>query len=89
MGTPPKLIGDFLIELSEDLERADEYARDQAAFLERESGLTEEQQRVLLTNDFRVIREAIQAEYEQSTNVIVVPIVRHVTARTRHVASAT
>jgi hypothetical protein len=89
MGTPPKLIGDFLIELSEDLERADEYARDQAAFLERESGLTEEQQRVLLTNDFRVIREAIQAEYEQSAGVIIVPIIRHVSARAHHVAAAT
>jgi hypothetical protein len=73
-----KMIGEFLLELADDPERLDEYARDPANFLRRQSDLTEEQQEILLSRDLNRIRDAIRDEYGKA-EVIVVPLpVQHV-----------
>ena len=72
-----KLIGEFLADLTEDPSLLKEYARDQKGVLER-SGLTKQQQEVLLTNDLKKIRNAIRDEYKKA-DLIVVPLpVQHV-----------
>jgi hypothetical protein len=72
-----KLIGEFLADLTEDPSLLKEYARDQKGVLER-SGLTKQQQDVLLTNDLKKIRNAIRDEYKKA-DLIVVPLpVQHV-----------
>jgi hypothetical protein len=68
---PRKLIGEYLLELSKDKRRLKRYAADREGVLTR-SGLTKEQQKILLSDDLRRIRDAIRDEYA-SANVIVVP----------------
>jgi hypothetical protein len=65
------MIGDFLLELAEDAELLARYRDDPAQVL-AESGLTDEQQEILRSNDLKRIRDAIRAEYQQA-KVIVVP----------------
>jgi hypothetical protein len=67
-----KLIGEFLLELYEDADKLARYMEDQAGALAH-SGLTEEQQETLLSNDLNRIRDAIREEYEKA-EVIVVPL---------------
>jgi hypothetical protein len=75
---PQKLIGDFLVDLTEDPSLLKEYGRDQKGVLEHRSGLTKKQQEVLLTNDLEQIRDAIRDEYKKA-DLIVVPLpVQHV-----------
>jgi hypothetical protein len=66
---PKKLIGDFLNELSEDPSLLEEYGRDQTGVLQRRSDLTQEQQDVLLSNDLKRLRKAVQDEYKQAGKV--------------------
>jgi hypothetical protein len=68
-----KLIGEFLVELSEDPALLEEYSQDARGVLQRRSGLAPEQQDVLLGNDLKRIRKAIQDEYKKA-EVIVVPL---------------
>ena len=75
---PRKMIGDFLVELSEDPSLLKEYQADQKGVLARKSGLTEEQQNILCTNDLKRIRDAIRDEYKKA-EIVVVPLpVQHV-----------
>jgi hypothetical protein len=66
-----KLIGEFLLEL-EKHHRFDAYRQDPAKVL-KDSGLSKEQQEILLSNDLHKIREAIHHEYREA-KVIVVPL---------------
>jgi hypothetical protein len=59
---PQQKIGDFLIKLSEEPELLETYYSDPRAVL-AESGLTEEQQETILSNDAARIQEALQGEY--------------------------
>jgi hypothetical protein len=65
------MIGDFLLELAEDDDLLTRY-RDHQAQVLAESGLTEEQQATLRSNDLRRIRDAVRAEYQEA-KVILVP----------------
>jgi hypothetical protein len=65
------MIGDFLLELAEDAELLARYRDDPARVL-AESGLTDEQQEILRSNDLKRIRDAIRAEYQEA-KVILVP----------------
>jgi hypothetical protein len=67
-----KMIGEFMIELSEDPDLLASYREDPEAVL-RESGLTKEQQEIVLSNDLGRIRDAIRDEYGRA-EVIVVPM---------------
>jgi hypothetical protein len=72
-----KMISEFLGELSESTARLAEYALDQEGVLAR-SGLSPGQQKILLTNDLKKIRDAIRGEHKKS-DLIVVPLpVQHV-----------
>jgi hypothetical protein len=73
MAVEQKLIGEFLVELSEDPSLVKEYQDNQKEFLEGRSDLSQEQKDVLLTNDLKTIREAIRDEY-RTAEVIVVPL---------------
>jgi hypothetical protein len=73
-----KLIGEFLAELAENPELLAEYGRDQKGFLRERSGLTDEQQDILCSNDLKRIRDAVRDEY-QSAEILMVPFpVQHV-----------
>jgi hypothetical protein len=63
---PQKLIGDFLNELTDDEALQQEYRQDQKGVLQRKSGLTQEQQDELLSNDEKRLRKAIQDEYQKA-----------------------
>jgi hypothetical protein len=65
------MIGDFLLELAEDPELLARYKDDPTRVL-AESGLTDEQQEILRSNDLKRIRDAIRAEYQEA-KVILVP----------------
>jgi hypothetical protein len=65
------MIGDFLLELAEDPDLLARYRDDPARVL-AESGLTDEQQEILRSNDLKRIRDAIRAEYQEA-QVILVP----------------
>jgi hypothetical protein len=65
------MIGDFLLELAEDPELLARYRDDPTRVL-AESGLTDEQQEILRSNDLKRIRDAIRAEYQEA-KVILVP----------------
>ena len=62
MAEAPKLIGEFLSELAENPDTLQAYiASPEQALLV--SGLTEEQQETLLSNDLNRIKDAIRVEY--------------------------
>jgi hypothetical protein len=66
-----KLIGEFLLDLEKHHHFKD-FQKDPKKVL-KESGLSEEQQEILLSNDLHRIREAIHHEYREA-KVIVVPL---------------
>jgi len=68
-----KLIGEFLVELSEDPALLDQYRKDQAGFLRGRADLTDDQKQALLSNDLKRIRKTVQDEYKKA-GVIVVPL---------------
>jgi hypothetical protein len=63
---PQKLIGDFLNELTENPSLLEEYRQDQEGVLQRTSSLTQDQQEVLLSNDLKRVRKAVQDEYKKA-----------------------
>jgi hypothetical protein len=67
---PRKLIGEFLLELSEHKRSFQHYAQDREKVL-AESGLTKEQQEIILSDDLERIRDAVRDEY-RSAKVLVV-----------------
>jgi hypothetical protein len=73
-----KLIGEFLAELGENPNLLTDYGRNPKEFLKGRSDLSEEQKNVLLSNDLKKIRKAIQDEYRDA-KVIMLPLpVQHV-----------
>ena len=70
-----KLIGEFLVELNENPALLEQYRSDQEGFLRGRSDLTEEQKQLLLTNDLKRIRTAVQDEYKQAGKKAGVPYV--------------
>jgi hypothetical protein len=72
------LIGEFLVELTENPSQLAEYRKDQRAFLAGRSDLSEDQKAALLSNDLKRIRDVVRDEYKKA-DVIVVPLpVQHV-----------
>lgn len=71
MARERKLIGEFLLELG-DKKKLAAYRADPKGVL-ADSGLTKAQQRIILSNDLKKIRDAIRDEYRKA-NVIVVPL---------------
>ena len=61
--TPPKLIGEFLLELEHDEELRQRFIADAPTVLRDESGLNEEQQRIVRDGNLAEIRDAIRTEY--------------------------
>jgi Aromatic-ring-opening dioxygenase LigAB, LigA subunit len=72
---PPKPIGEFLTELADDPELLGRYREDPEAVL-AESGLTEEQQEIVRSNDLARIRDAVRAEYQRA-EIFVVPVMHY------------
>jgi hypothetical protein len=70
---PRKMIGEFLVELTEDPSQLAEYQRDQRGFLAKRSDLSEDQKAALLSNDLKRIRDVVRDEYKKA-DVIVVPM---------------
>jgi hypothetical protein len=78
---PRKLIGEFLVELSEDPDLLRQYQADQRRFLRERSDLSEEQQEILCSNDLKRIRDAIRDEYKKA-EVFLLPLPgQHVAAK--------
>ncbi len=72
MARPRKLIGEFLIELSEDKRGFSNYLENPESVL-AESGLTKSQQKLLLSNNLARIRDAVRDEYK-TAKVILFPM---------------
>jgi hypothetical protein len=67
-----KMIGEFLLELSKENDRIAAYLQDPIKELE-DSGLTDEQKEILLSNDLERIRSAVREEYER-VQVVIMPM---------------
>jgi hypothetical protein len=65
-----KLIGEFLIELTEDKRALAYYAKDRKKALEG-SGLTKAQQKIVLSDDLEKIRNAVREEYKTAKVLVV------------------
>ena len=68
-----KLIGEFLTELAEDVDKLRAYLGEDRDDLLRGSGLSDEQQEILRSNDLKRIRDAIRAEYS-GAQILFVPL---------------
>jgi acetyl-CoA acetyltransferase len=72
------MIGEFLVELSEDPNLLAAYRGNQRKCLDERSGLSREQQDLLLTNDLKRIRKAVQDEYKKAEVIAILLPVQHV-----------
>ena len=69
MDRPRKLIGEFLLELSEHKHGFANYAQNRQAVLAK-SGLTKEQQEIVLSDDLEKIRRAVREEYKTAKVIL-------------------
>jgi hypothetical protein len=74
-----KLIGEFLLELEEDEGLRKRFVDDPYSTLANESGLDEEQQRIVREGSLAEIREAIRDEYSTS-KIMLFPVWHFFTA---------
>jgi hypothetical protein len=65
MPRPAKLLGEYQLELQQDPDTRNRYDEDQRSAL-RDSGLTEDQQAILLSRDLARIKDAVDAEYREA-----------------------
>jgi hypothetical protein len=78
--TPPRrLIGEFLLELEQNEELRKRFVEDADAVLRNESGLDEEQQRIVRDGSLPEIRDAIRDEYG-TAKVMLFPVWHFFTA---------
>ena len=78
-GSSKKLIGEFLLELEENEGLRKSFVADPERTLREESGLDEEQQRIVREGTFEEIREAIRTEYGTS-RIMLFPVWHFFTA---------
>jgi hypothetical protein len=78
-GSPRKLIGEFLLELEADEALRRRFTDNAAAVLANESGLDEEQQRIVREGSLAEIRDAIRDEYG-TARVMLFPVWHFFTA---------
>ena len=76
MAAPPKLIGEFLLELNSSTRKLKRFFEDPDAVL-AESGLTPKQQRIVKSGNLRRIRDEIRKEYG-SAEFLLYPVQMHV-----------
>jgi hypothetical protein len=80
VAAPPKLIGEFLLELNSSTRKLKRFFEDPDAVL-AESGLTPKQQRIVKSGNLRRIRDEIRKEYG-SAEYLLYPVQMHI-GRTR------
>jgi len=76
VAAPPKLIGEFLLELNSNTRKLKRFFEDPDAVL-AESGLTPKQQRIVKSGNLRRIRDEIRKEYG-SAEFLLYPVQMHV-----------
>jgi len=76
VAAPPKLIGEFLLELNSNKGKLKRYLENPDAVL-AESGLTPKQQRIVKSGNLRRIRDEIRKEYG-SAEFLLYPVQMHI-----------